>query len=65
MAKDRKENERVPATEAALVLSMNRERLIRRIQLGQIRGGKYLGHWFVDRDALEAALDANGQGSRQ
>ena len=42
------ETERVPLATAALRLAMNRERLLRRIQSGEIRGEQVDGRWFVD-----------------
>lgn len=46
------ECEMVPVAEAAVALQLNREQLIRRIQRGQIAGGRTLGRWYVQREAL-------------
>jgi hypothetical protein len=46
---------KVPLAEAATRLGMNRERIIRRIQDGEIEGGQVAGRWFVERSALPRA----------
>ncbi len=52
MAEDR-EGEKVSVAEAARTLRLNREKIIRRIQNGEIAGGKILGVWYVQRAALD------------
>jgi hypothetical protein len=43
----------VPASEASVQLRLSRERLIRRIQTGEIAGGRTdAGQWYVERSAL-------------
>jgi hypothetical protein len=42
----------VPASEAAFALKMGRERLIRRIQSGEIKGKHHNGLWLVAESEL-------------
>ena len=48
----------VPLSEAARVLHMNREKILRRIQDGSIDGTQMLGRWFVHRSALQSGGQA-------
>ena len=51
----------VSVAQAALVLRLNREQIIRRIQRGRIAGGKALGVWYVQRSALTEASTARSR----
>jgi hypothetical protein len=44
----------VPLAAAAIALKMNRERLLRRVQAGEIAGRQIDGRWFVDASELAA-----------
>lgn len=43
-----------PLSEAALALQMNRERVLRRVQNGELPGMRIGGRWFIPRSALPA-----------
>ena len=43
----------VPLSDAALLLRMNRERVLRRLQDGRLDGQQIAGRWFVLRDSIE------------
>jgi excisionase family DNA binding protein len=43
----------ITSSEAAAVARMNRERLVRRIQSGELAGQNIGGRWFVRRDSLD------------
>ena len=43
----------ITSSEAAQVAQMNRERLVRRIQAGELVGENIAGRWFVRRDSLD------------
>jgi hypothetical protein len=53
----------VPLSDAALELGMTRERVMRRVQSGQLEGGKIYGHWVVSRAAIERARAEAAQAS--
>lgn len=42
----------VPVTQAALALRTSRERLIRQVQAGHVKGELRDGRWYVSRDEL-------------
>ena len=42
----------IPAGEGAVEAQISRERLIRKIQLGEVVGAKVIGIWMVDIDSL-------------
>ena len=46
------EAELVPLGEGARLLKMNRDKVVRRIQDGTLRGQQIFGRWFVHRSAL-------------
>ena len=48
--------EMVLVSEAAIRLRLNREQVIRRIQTGEIAGGRAMGVWYVLRTALEKLI---------
>ena len=48
----------VPVSEASIRLQLTREKVIRRIQTGAIPGGRDVdGRWYVERSALDRALE--------
>lgn len=47
----------VSIAEAAMRLRLSREQIIRRIQQGTLAGGKVFGHWYVDRQAVDRAIE--------
>ena len=44
----------VPIAEAALALRMTRERVLRRIQTGELAGAQLGGKWFAEQRAVDA-----------
>ena len=43
----------VSLSDAALLLRMNRERVLRRLQDGRLDGQQVAGRWFVSRNSIE------------
>ena len=43
----------VSLSDAALLLRMNRERVLRRLQDGRLDGQQLAGRWFITRDSIE------------
>lgn len=52
----------VSLSEAAGRLRMNREKVLRRLQDGTIRGEQILGRWFVHRSELPQRAQHHGAG---
>ena len=53
-----KQNE-VPITLAAQQLGVSRERAMRRVLTGALKGVQRCGRWYVDASSLRQALRAN------
>ena len=45
-------DDHVSAAEASIALAMSRERLVRQIQAGKLRGMSVKGFWFVHKSEL-------------
>ena len=55
--------EMVLVSEAAIRLRLTREQVIRRIQSGEIAGGRVMGSWYVLRTALEQLIAGTQAGT--
>ena len=49
-------SDQITSTEAAHRAGMSRERLVRRLQVGEIEGQHVAGRWLVDGRSLEGFL---------
>ncbi len=53
----------VPATEAAMRLGISRERTVRLIQCGVLRGRRENGRWWASERSVDAYLEDEGSRS--
>lgn len=56
MTVDSNDLDRLSTDEAGILLALNREQVVRRIQQGMLEGGKDLGRWFVIRRSVREYL---------
>jgi excisionase family DNA binding protein len=59
MARTRKLNGLITLSEAAMRLRMNRERVLRRIQDGEIDAERVAGHWMVSAASVKEFGEAS------
>lgn len=48
--------DRLKIDEVVAILRMNREKIIRRLQRGDLEGGKLMDRWYVERWSVEKFL---------
>lgn len=52
----------LPLSDACRKLAMSKERLMRRVLMGQIRGELHLGRWLISIESLDAFIRAHEGG---